>query len=58
MTGLAGRGLYSGEAREVLLCIIGRMEEARLKRLVKEEDPRAFMIITDTHEVLGEGFKE
>ncbi|NLW56351.1 MAG: YitT family protein [Firmicutes bacterium] len=58
VTGLNGRGLYSGEAREVLLCIIGRMEEARLKRLVKEEDPRAFMIITDVHEVLGEGFKE
>ncbi len=58
VTGLAGRGLYSGEAREVLLCIIGRMEETRLKQLVKEEDPHAFLIISDVHEVLGEGFKE
>ena len=30
----------------------------RLKRLVKEEDPKAFVIITTVHEVLGEGFKE
>lgn len=58
VTGLAGRGLYSGQAREILLCIIGRAEETRLKRLVKEEDPRAFIIITNVHEVLGEGFEE
>ena len=57
-TGLAGRGVYSGQAREVLLCVIGRTEEMRLKRLVKEEDPNAFVIITTVHEVLGEGFQE
>ncbi|HHW12818.1 MAG TPA: YitT family protein [Firmicutes bacterium] len=58
VTGLAGRGIYSGKHREVLLCVIGRTEEMRLKRLVKEEDPNAFVIITNVHEVLGEGFKE
>ena len=58
VTGLSGRGIYSGKSREVLLCIIGRTEEARLKQLVKEEDPRAFVIISNVHEVLGEGFKE
>ncbi|NLC53063.1 MAG: YitT family protein, partial [Firmicutes bacterium] len=42
----------------VLLCVIGRTEEMRLKRLVKEEDPNAFVIITTVHEVLGEGFQE
>lgn len=58
VTGLRGRGFYSGQEREVLLCVIGRTEEMRLKRLVKEEDPKAFVIITTVHEVLGEGFKE
>jgi len=58
VTGFAGRGLYSGQDREILLCVVGRAEEIRLKRLVKEEDPKAFVIITDVHEVLGEGFKE
>ncbi|HBK69755.1 MAG TPA: hypothetical protein DDZ91_14025, partial [Firmicutes bacterium] len=58
VTGLSGRGIYSGKCREVLLCIVGRAEETRLKRLVKEEDPKAFVIITNVHEVLGEGFKE
>jgi uncharacterized membrane-anchored protein YitT (DUF2179 family) len=56
VTGLNGRGLYSGEAKEVLLCIVGRSEELRLKEMIRREDPAAFMIITDVREVLGEGF--
>ncbi len=58
VTGLSGRGLYSGKVKEVLLCIVSRAEEVRLKELVKTEDPEAFVIITDVHEVLGEGFSE
>ncbi|HHT49313.1 MAG TPA: YitT family protein [Firmicutes bacterium] len=58
VTGLSGRGIYSDQSREVLLCVVGRAEEMRLKRLVKAEDPKAFVIVTNVHEVLGEGFKE
>lgn len=58
VTGLSGRGLYSGKGKEILLCIVGRAEEVRLKELVRTEDPKAFVIITDVHEVLGEGFSE
>ena len=58
VTGLSGRGLYSGRGKEILLCIVGRAEEIRLKELVRNEDPGAFVIITDVHEVLGEGFSE
>lgn len=57
-TGLFGRGLYSTEQKEIILCVISRAEETKLKELVKQIDPRAFVIITDVHEVLGEGFKE
>lgn len=56
-TGLFGRGLYSTAQKEVVLCVISRAEEFRLKELVHQIDPGAFIIITDVHEVLGEGFK-
>jgi uncharacterized membrane-anchored protein YitT (DUF2179 family) len=57
-TGLLGRGLYSTAQKEIVLCVISRAEEIKLKELVRQIDPRAFVIITDVHEVLGEGFKE
>jgi uncharacterized membrane-anchored protein YitT (DUF2179 family) len=41
---------------KLLLCVVGRFETVRLKQIVQEEDPHAFMFITDTHETLGEGF--
>lgn len=58
VTGLEGRGLYSGIRREVLLCVISRSEETRLREIVHRIDPRAFVILTGVHEVLGEGFRE
>ena len=58
VTGLDGRGLYSGARKEILLCVISRTEEAKLKEIVHRLDPRAFVILTGVHEVLGEGFKE
>ncbi len=57
-TGLVGRGLYSTSQKEVILCVISRAEEIKLKELVYQIDPKAFVIISDVHEVLGEGFKE
>jgi uncharacterized membrane-anchored protein YitT (DUF2179 family) len=57
VTALQGRGMYTNSERQVLLVIVSRSEIVRLKRLVKEEDSSAFMIITDAREVLGEGFK-
>jgi uncharacterized membrane-anchored protein YitT (DUF2179 family) len=56
-TGLFGRGLYSTQKKEVVLCVISRAEEFKLKELVYQIDPHAFVIITNVHEVLGEGFK-
>ncbi len=57
-TGLAGRGLYSKQEREIVLTVVSRKEIDALKALVKSVDPAAFMIISDVHEALGEGFKE
>lgn len=58
VTGLSGRGLYSGEGREVLLCVISRFETMQLRRIVGSLDPSAFMIAINAREVLGEGFKD
>ncbi|MHB8157305.1 MAG: YitT family protein [Desulfocucumaceae bacterium] len=56
-TVLRGRGAYSGEDRDVLLVVVYRAEVTRLKDLIHNIDSRAFVILTDAHEVLGEGFK-
>ena len=58
VTGLKGRGMYSGAEREVLLCVVSRIENIHLRRIVAECDPRAFMIAVSAGEVLGEGFKD
>ncbi len=58
ITGLEGYGGYTGNSKDILLCIISRSEVAKLKHLVIQIDPEAFIIITNVHEVLGEGFKE
>ncbi|KKM09914.1 membrane protein [Clostridiales bacterium PH28_bin88] len=57
-TALEGRGVYTGAEREVLLCVVSRPEVTKLKELVAQVDPRAFVIVTNVHEALGEGFKE
>ncbi len=56
LTILPGTGGYTGAARPVLYCVITRSEVNQLKELVREIDPRAFMVIGTAHEALGEGF--
>ena len=56
-TALFGKGMYTGAEREVLYVIVSRSEIQSLRELVKEIDPNAFVVISDVHEVLGEGFK-
>ncbi|MBM7865327.1 DUF2179 domain-containing protein [Heliobacterium gestii] len=51
------RGVYTDAEKNVLYCVVSRSELVRLKSLVYEIDPRAFMIINEVHEVLGEGFR-
>ncbi|KAB2952569.1 YitT family protein [Heliorestis acidaminivorans] len=53
----SGRGAYTDQDKEVLYCVVSRNELVRLKALVYECDPKAFMIINDVHEVFGEGFR-
>lgn len=55
-TMLDARGGYTGEGRQVVYCVVAREEVTRVQRIVSLEDPRAFVIVNDVHEVLGEGF--
>ncbi|MDB8791778.1 YitT family protein [Romboutsia sp. 1001216sp1] len=57
VTILNGRGGYTDDKKEVLLVVVPRNQEVHLKRLVKLKDPNAFIIVSNVHEVLGEGFK-
>lgn len=57
-TFLPAKGAYSGESREVLLCALRNNEFYKVKRLVNQLDPKAFIIVTNAGEVLGEGFKK
>lgn len=56
VTGLDGKGMYSGNDKTVLMCTVKRNELPRLKDLIRQTDKDAFVILTDVREVLGEGF--
>lgn len=57
VTGLNGQGMYTGNGKQVLLCVVSRNEIQKLKRIVFEEDANAFVTVVETREVLGEGFE-
>ena len=56
-TFMEGQGLYRGRRKSVILCVVNRKHLIHLERLVAAADPEAFLLVSDAHEVLGEGFK-
>jgi uncharacterized membrane-anchored protein YitT (DUF2179 family) len=58
VTYLSGEGAYSGEDKKVIFCVINRLEEAKLKDIVKEYDTSAFLAVGDIAEVRGGRFKK
>src|SRR5690625_1442342 len=56
VTVLSGHGHYSGEKQNVLYCIVGKNEIVKLKSIIDEVDPHAFVALSTVHEVMGEGF--
>lgn len=57
VTALRGVGMYSGDDKLVLMCVVTRFESARLRTIVAQMDPSAFVIATHVTEAIGEGFK-
>ncbi len=56
-TAIKSRGLYNNVDREVIFTVVTRREVNILTDMVTEIDPKAFVIINNVHEVLGEGFR-
>ncbi len=57
ITVFKSEGGYSGEKQNVLFIVVNRSQVTPLRRIVKEEDPNAFMILVDVNDVMGDGFK-
>ena len=58
VTVLQARGWYTKKAKEVLMILISQKELPSLNKVIREIDPRAFMSISTTNNVYGEGFEE
>ena len=56
-TELHGLGGFTGEERFVLLTVCKRIEGARLRKFCKEVDPHSFIIVSNTSEIIGKGFR-
>ena len=57
-TGIYGKGMYTNEDKLILMCAASRRDMNRIKLIAKKIDQRAFIIITNSREVLGLGFKK
>ncbi|ETI68204.1 YitT family protein [Neobacillus vireti] len=58
VTYINGEGAYSGDDKKVIFCVINRLEEAKLKEIVTENDNSAFLAVADIAEVRGGRFKK
>ncbi len=58
VTILQGKGAYTGIFKGVLYCVVTRLEIAKLKSIIEEIDPNAFVTFSDVHEVMGGRFKK
>jgi uncharacterized membrane protein len=56
VTSLAGKGMYTGQDRSVLICALTVTEVHNLKSAVAKEDPNAFVVVSNAQEILGRGF--
>ena len=57
VTEIHGKGGYTETHKAVLMCVVDQTQFTKLKQVVKDVDPHAFVVVTDASEVLGEGFK-
>ncbi|MCI5648641.1 MAG: YitT family protein [Fusicatenibacter sp.] len=56
-TGIHIRGMYTGQERVMVFCVLGKKQVPQMKAIVGEIDPDAFVVVFDAREVLGEGFQ-
>jgi len=58
VTYLHGEGAYTGNNKKVIFCVITRLEESKMKEIVRSIDTHAFLAIGNISEVRGGRFKK
>jgi len=58
VTGVNATGMYSNKEKKMLFCVVSRKEIVKIIEIAQKIDSRAFLIISDVREVMGEGFIE
>lgn len=53
VTYLKGIGAYSGAEKTIVFCVVSRLEMAKMKEIIKNIDPHAFISVVDVHEAYG-----
>ena len=56
LTLIDAKGAYTQKKVGMIYCVVGKYQLMKVKTMVKEIDPSAFMIVSDVHEVIGKGF--
>ena len=51
-----GEGGYTGEKKSAIYCVLGRSQLMQVRKFIKDNEPQAFVIVNDAHDVLGKGF--
>ncbi len=57
-TCIKSSGLYTGKDKEMIFLVVSYKEVAELKHIIKQADPRAFVVVTDAYDTFGEGWKQ
>lgn len=55
---LSGEGAFTHEGRKVILTVMGRAQAVKLRLYIRSIDPHAFIVISNTSEIIGKGFRE
>ena len=58
VTYLHGKGAYTGDDKQVLYCVVTRLEVVKLKEIALEKDETAFVTINPVHDIVGGRFKK
>ena len=58
VTYMKGKGGYSGLSKDIIYCVVSRLELSKMKEVIKSIDPNAFMAIIDVHEAYGTRLKK
>lgn len=53
---VSGKGAFSGEDKYIIFTVLNRVEAVRLRNYIKENSPDAFLLISNTSEIIGKGF--